>query len=156
MALKELPNRRLYWSKKEPFFYCNIISQILKRDSCERITRCLHLGILEENVKDQRSATHDKLQKVRWMVDEVCLRFKVQWSLNQQMTVDEGRIMYKGKYCPICQYMPKKPVCFGIKFEWQQMHCQNMCGISKYIAARKYIQMMSTWKEVMLMRRTYL
>lgn len=24
-------------------------------------------------------------------------------------------VMYKGQYCPIRQYLPKKPMCFGIK-----------------------------------------
>jgi len=41
--------------------------------------------------------------------------FKAMWAPNQQMTVDEGMVMYKGKYCPIRQYMPNKPVRFGIK-----------------------------------------
>jgi hypothetical protein len=31
------------------------------------------------------------------------------------MTIDEGIIMYKGMYCPIRQYMPRKPVRFGLK-----------------------------------------
>ena len=49
------------------------------------------------------------------MIDEVHNRFQAIWSPNQQMTVDEEIIMYKGKYCPIRKYMPKKPIRFGIK-----------------------------------------
>ena len=60
-------------------------------------------------------ATYDKLYEVRWMLDEIWDRIKAMWNPNQQMTVDEGMIMYKGKYCPIQQYMPMKPVRFGIK-----------------------------------------
>jgi hypothetical protein len=67
------------------------------------------------DVQDRSSPTYDKLHKVRWMIDEVRSRFRAMWSPNQQMTVDEGMIMYKGKYCPIRQYMPKKSIRFGIK-----------------------------------------
>jgi hypothetical protein len=31
------------------------------------------------------------------------------------MIVHEGMVMYKGKYCLVQQYMPKKPVRYGIK-----------------------------------------
>jgi hypothetical protein len=37
------------------------------------------------------------------------------WTPNKQMTVDECMVMYKGQYCPIRQYMPLKPIRFGIK-----------------------------------------
>jgi hypothetical protein len=67
------------------------------------------------HVQDSSSPIYDKLYKLRWMLDEVRSRFRAMWSPNQQMTVDEGMLMYKGKYCPIRQYMPKKPVRFGIK-----------------------------------------
>ena len=43
------------------------------------------------------------------------------------MIVDEGMIMYKGRYCPIWQYMPKKPIKFGLKF-WTAINT-----ISKYM-----------------------
>jgi hypothetical protein len=58
---------------------------------------------------------YDKLHKLRWMLEEVLERFKAMWAPNQQLTVDEGMVMYKGIYCPIRQYMPKKPVRFGLK-----------------------------------------
>jgi hypothetical protein len=49
------------------------------------------------------------------------------WSPNQQMTVDESMVMYKRKYYPVWQYMPKKPVRFGIKV-WAAAD-----AISKYL-----------------------
>jgi len=49
------------------------------------------------------------------------------WSLNQQLTIDKGMVMYKGKYAPIRQYMPNKPVHFGIKV-WATTD-----ALSKYI-----------------------
>ena len=43
------------------------------------------------------------------------------------MTVDEGMIMYKEKYFAVQQYMPNKPVRFGIKI-WVRTNV-----MSKYI-----------------------
>jgi hypothetical protein len=87
----------------------------MARDRFELINRYLHVANALIDVQDKDSPTYDKLHKLRWMVDEVHHRFKSMWNPNQQMTVDEAMLMYKGKYCPIRQYMPKKPVRFGIK-----------------------------------------
>jgi hypothetical protein len=61
------------------------------------------------------SPSFDKLHKLRSMLDEVREQFKAMWSPNQQLTVDESMLRYKGNYCPVKQYMPKKPIRFGIK-----------------------------------------
>jgi hypothetical protein len=88
---------------------------MMTRDRYELITRCLHVANAPPDVKDPSSATHDKLHKVRWMMDEVRGRFKAMWTPNQQLTVDEGMIMYKGKYCGIRQYLRNKHIRFGLK-----------------------------------------
>jgi hypothetical protein len=116
MGLKKLPSHRLYWSRDEPLFRCPLISQLMMRDRYELITRCLHVANAPADVSDPSSANYDKLHKVRWMLNEVQGRFKAMWSPNQQMTVKVGMIMCKGKYYPIRQYMPKKPIRFGLKF----------------------------------------
>jgi hypothetical protein len=72
-------------------------------------------GKCTPSVKDHSNLTHDKLHKVRWMLDEVQDRFKKMWLPNQQLTVDKSMVMYKGQCCPIGQYLPKKPMRFGIK-----------------------------------------
>jgi hypothetical protein len=115
MGIKKLPSTRLYWSRDEPLLHCHVISQLMTRDRYENITSCLHVASAPPSVTDKDSPTYDKLHKIRWMLDEIRDRFKSMWSPNQQMTVDEGMIMYKGKYCPVRQYMPKKPIRFGIK-----------------------------------------
>jgi hypothetical protein len=115
MGLKKLPSRRLYWSKDEALFQCPLISHLMTRNRYELITRCLHVANAPADVQDRSSSKYDKLHKLRWMIDEVRNRYQAMWSPNQQMTVDEGMIMYKGKYCAVRQYMPKKPIRFGIK-----------------------------------------
>jgi hypothetical protein len=39
-----------------------------------------------------------------------------EWSLGKFVTIDEMMVRYKGTYCPLRQYMPKKPKKWGIKF----------------------------------------
>jgi hypothetical protein len=39
-----------------------------------------------------------------------------EWSLGKFVMIDEMMVRYKGSYCPIWQYMPKKPKKWGIKF----------------------------------------
>jgi hypothetical protein len=108
MGLKKLPSKRQYWSRDEPLFCCSIILQLMTCDRYELITRCLHFANAPLEATDPSSPSYDKLHKVRWLVDEIRAHFKAMWAPNQQLTVDEGMIMYKGKYCPIRQYLPKK------------------------------------------------
>jgi hypothetical protein len=115
MGVKKLPSTRLYWSRNEALFHCSVISQLMTRERYELITRCLHVVNAPAHVMDRGSTIYDKLHKVRWLVDEVRDHFKAMWTPNQQLIVDECMVMYKGQYCPIRQYMPLKPVRFGIK-----------------------------------------
>ena len=48
-------------------------------------------------------------------MNEVRTQFIGHWNLHQMVTVDELMVGYKGKYCPIRQYLPKKPTKWGIK-----------------------------------------
>jgi hypothetical protein len=59
---------------------------------------------------------YDKVRQVRWLVDEIwdaCMR---EWQLGKFLTIDKMMVRYKGIYCPIRQYMPKKPEKWRIKF----------------------------------------
>jgi hypothetical protein len=114
MGIKKFLCTRSYWSMN-PLLHCPVISQLMTRDRFEQITQCLHVANAPESARNKSSPAYDKLHKIRWMLDEVRERFKSMWALNQQITVDESMIMYKGAYCPIRQYMPCKPVRFGIK-----------------------------------------
>jgi hypothetical protein len=56
------------------------------------------------------------LRQVRWLVDAIQNACRCEWSLGKFVTIDEMMVRYKGSYCPIRQYMPKKPEKWGIKF----------------------------------------
>jgi len=69
----------------------------------------------EEVVSTPHIVGYDKLWKMRWLLDDLRDRFKSSWNCGQYITVNEMMIMYKGKYCAIRQYLPSKPVKWGIK-----------------------------------------
>ena len=80
---------------------------MITRRRFELITKCLYMENANLCISDPSSSLYDKLHKVQWMSDEVCDLFKTMSSPSQQMTIKEGMVMYKGKYCLVRQYMPK-------------------------------------------------
>lgn len=67
----------------------------------EDITRCLHVADDTIAVAGPEEVEIDKLRKMRWLLSEIRQRFQTQWSLFQEVSVDESMISYKGKYCPV-------------------------------------------------------
>ena len=112
MGIKNLPNIRCYWSEEEPLLQCPMISKLFTRERFESITRCLHVA---NEASSGTSAGIDKIGKVRWLHEVVCIRCEKLWNPHQQLIVDESMVRYKGQYSPIRQYMPTKPIHFGIK-----------------------------------------
>jgi hypothetical protein len=81
------------------------------------LRRCLHITNPATYDHIQKGdPQYDKLRQVRWFVDEIRNACKREWSLGKLLTIDEMMVRYKGSYCPIRQYMPKKPEKWGIKF----------------------------------------
>jgi hypothetical protein len=117
MGMKKQPNIKTYWEKYGSIFHCPIISNIMTRDRFMDLRRCLHITNPANYEHIQKGdLEYDKLRQVRWFVDEIrnaCMR---EWSLGKFLTIDEMMVRYKGSYCPIRQYMPKKPEKWGIKF----------------------------------------
>ena len=81
------------------------------------LVRCPHITnpTTYKHIKKSNPG-YDKIQQVRWLVEEIknaCMR---EWSLGKFVTIDEMMVQNKGSYCPIRQYMPKIPEKWGIKF----------------------------------------
>jgi hypothetical protein len=117
MGMKRQPNMKSYWEKAGSFFHCPTISNIMTRERFRELVRCLHITNPEgyENIQ-KGNPGYDKIRQVRWLVEKIrsaCMR---EWSLGKFVTIDEMMVRYKGSYCPVRQYMPKKPEKWGIKF----------------------------------------
>lgn len=115
MGVKTMPNHRAYWQLSKPFLYCRVVALCMSRDRFERITSCLHVDDDRGLSLNREDPHRDKLCKVRWLLTEIRKRYMENWNLGQMITIDEMIVRYKGKYCPIWQYMPKKPCKWGIK-----------------------------------------
>lgn len=115
MGIKTLPNHKSYWNRNNEFLYCPSITTIMTCRRFEDITCCLHIANDSVPVMAGDDAEFDRLRKMRWLVTELQQRFKSNWNLHQQVMVDETMIPYKGKYCPVRQYMPRKPTRWDVK-----------------------------------------
>lgn len=115
MGCKRLPSVRQYWMRSQPFLYCELISSIMSLERWEDILRCLHLVDNATVVKDVKNPKFDRIAKTRWLVEMFVTVSKEIYNLDREITVDECVIPYKGRYCFIRQFMPDKPVQFGIK-----------------------------------------
>ena len=136
MSLKKLPNLRLYWSRDQVLYHCGIVSSMMSRDRFESITRCLHLTPESSREGDKSDPSYDKIWKVRWLANEVRDACATLWNANVALTVDETMIRYKGKYCPIRQYMPKKPTKFGVKvWVWADSWAKYVLNFDVYCGA---------------------
>jgi hypothetical protein len=117
MGMRRQPNIQTYWKKAGSIFHCPTISNIMSHFHFAQLQRCLHLTnpATYEHIQ-KGDPSYDKLRQVRWFVNEIrnaCMR---EWLLGKFLTINEMMVCYKGSYCPIRQYMPKKPEKWGIKF----------------------------------------
>ena len=107
MGLIEMPSIEDYWSttwiSKTAFF-----SRVFTRDRFEAIFWLLHLSHEEEGVPAKR------VDKVKPLIDLLIPRFQANYVPSQCLAVDETMVGFRGRFGPK-QYMPKKPVKYGIK-----------------------------------------
>jgi hypothetical protein len=75
----------------------------------------LHVTDLATYVGDRSSPDFDKMHQTRWLINEMKAAYKREWQLGQHVTIDKTMVKYKGKYCSAHQYMPKKPIKWGLK-----------------------------------------
>lgn len=115
MGCKKLPSKRHYWMHGGPFIYCKLTSQVMSLARWEQILRCLHLVDNAKVIRDVKEPRYDRIAKTRWLLDMFTNVLKAIYNLEREIIVDECVILYKGRYCFIKQFMPDKPVCFGIK-----------------------------------------
>ena len=78
---------------------------------------------------DKNDLPYDKMYKKRGLINNICNTYKKDWNLDQFITVGEIIVRYKGKYCPVRQYMPKKPIKVDLKSGARLMLIQSVCMI---------------------------
>jgi hypothetical protein len=113
--VEEATNLKTYWMRNSIFHFA-IISNIFSCKRFEDLRGCLHIINLAryENVGRDDPA-YDKIHQTSWLVDAIRERCKAAWNLGKKLTIDQMMVRYKGTYSPICQYMPNKPLKWGLK-----------------------------------------
>lgn len=106
MGYHRLPSIKDYWSKMNDLGV-EPVRSAMPRNRYEDIASALHLN-------DNAARNHDKLYKIRPMVSFLNNQFQKLYNPDQNQSVDEGMILFKGR-SSIKQYNPMKPIKRGFK-----------------------------------------
>ena len=113
MGIVRLPRLELYWSTSFPLIRTPGISSIMPLMRFEQLWRFLHLTD-NNNKIPYGQIGHDKLFKVRKLLDLLCPLFESEFEMYQSCAIDEAMIPFKGRL-KFKQYMKDKPTKWGIK-----------------------------------------
>lgn len=127
MGLHSLPEYKDYWSE-DTLLQVPYVSKIMTRTRYEKLCQYFH-------VTDPRTTNpNDKIDKVRNFVTTLQQKFPSNIKPGKELSVDEAMISFDGRLS-WKQYMPKKPVKWGIKLwclcDGQTGYCLNFsvyCG----------------------------
>lgn len=112
MAIHELPHLENYWSS-DPVLRFESISKVMTAKRFKKLIENIHCNNNETN--SPRSApNHDKLHKVRPLIDSLNTNIRIFYKPTSFLSIDESMIPFKGR-SSLKQYMPMKPVKRGYK-----------------------------------------
>ena len=105
MGIVDLPSLKDYWSTSWPFCTPHF-SSLLSRDRFFLLLKFLHLtDNTQQAARDQPG--HDKLFKLRPFMDPLIKSFQWMFVPQQQLSMDEAMISFKGRLS-FLQFLPKK------------------------------------------------
>ena len=110
MGILKLPHLELYWSNVDMHIATPGISQIMP---LVRFQQIFHLTNSQNTVLHGQPG-HDRLFKVRSLLDLIVPKFGKEYTLHQHVSVDEAMIKFKGRL-GFKQYMKEKPIKWGMK-----------------------------------------
>ena len=125
-----LPDTDLYWSKDKALGV-SYVQRVMPRDQFNKLTQYLHINN-NENAAPRRHRNHDKLFKIRPLLEAVNRKFLEEYQPCQNLSVDEAMVAFKGQFS-MKQYLPMKPVKRGIKV-WMCADVWNgfVCNLQVY------------------------
>ncbi|XP_068712041.1 piggyBac transposable element-derived protein 4-like [Montipora foliosa] len=135
-GINQLPEVHSYWSKN-PLLCVLEIQKVFSRNRFKKVSQYLHVN--DKNRELARGdANHDKLYKVRPLLDSVVSSIPSEYRPTKNVSIDEAMISFKGRL-GIKQYMPLKPVKRGIKV-WECADALNgyVCNLSVYTGKERH------------------
>ena len=113
MGILRLPRIEEYWRKVDWLFLTPSFSEVMSRDRFVLIFRYLHVCD-EDKAIPRGQPGHDKLFKVRSLLDLLLRNLTSHYQLHRELSIDESMIPFKGRLS-FRQFLPSKPIRFGIK-----------------------------------------
>ncbi|KAL5509675.1 hypothetical protein EMCRGX_G005078 [Ephydatia muelleri] len=112
MGLVRMPELEDYW-KLDPVFNYPPIASRISRNRFKEISRFLHFAD-NQSLVNRGEPGFDRLGKVRPVIEEISKSLLHNYDVSRDVVVDEAMIPFKGRSY-LKQYLPKKPVKWGIK-----------------------------------------
>ena len=112
MGVCRLPRLGLYWTTKFPLDVHGV-ADVMSINGFQQLFRCLHLADNSAQIPVGQPG-HDRLFKVRGLLDLLIPKFESEYHIHQECTIDEAMIPFKGRLA-FKQYMKAKPTKWGIK-----------------------------------------
>ena len=109
MGYHTLPSYKLYWSN-QPDLAVPLMPSTMSKTRFEQFLSNLHVN----DDADQNHPAHDKLWKLRPLLDSLNNNFIKFYDIKQEQSIDESMILFKGRSC-LKQYCPMKPIKRGFK-----------------------------------------
>ncbi len=107
MGIVRLPLLELYWSTHFPLISTPGISNIMPKTKFEQLFMFFHLNDNSKQVPYGHNG-HDKLFKVRKLLNLLCPLFESEFQMHQSCIIDEAMIPFKGRL-RFKQYKKYKP-----------------------------------------------
>ena len=107
------PRFELYWSKKYPELETPGIAAVMPLKRFKQLFRCLHIVDNSKNIPYGQPG-HDKLFKVRPLLDALVPRFTSEYKMHKECSIDEAMIPFKRRLA-FKQYIKDKLTKWGIK-----------------------------------------
>lgn len=112
MAIHVLPQLKHYWSS-DPLLGVPAVSKVMTAERFKKITETIPVNDNEKNLP-KTDEYHDKLHKLRPMIDQMNEALGSAYKPSNCVSIDESMIPFKG-CSTLKQYMPLKPVKRGYK-----------------------------------------
>ena len=112
MGFVKLPSHAAYWTTNS-LIEMKGLKKLMSRNRFLSILTFFHLNNNENN-KPRDHPNHDKLSRIRPLLDHLLTKWQLHFNLRRACLVDESIIAYKG-HTKIIQYMPNKPHKWGLK-----------------------------------------
>lgn len=111
MGIVRKPEVSDYWSTN-PLLKGSIFNNVMPRNRFQSILQFLHFA--DNSNYDATDPNHDRLYKVRPVIEYLVSKFKSNYIPEQHISIDEELLLWKGRLV-FKQYIPLKRARFGIK-----------------------------------------